>query len=226
VNWKEIGAASRTTRKKQEATDGKRIHPLSEEEVEKLKATVPDPKIRNELMIRLMLQTGMRAGELARLKLDNVNQENHEIYIDESKSEARTVGYQPSLSMLMDQWIHGGHRDVVDTDDSPYLFPTRQSQRIKINRINDVVKTAAEEAGIQEELYEDANGHTRYRITSHSLRHTFAIMALSPSVGERSLNIGYLRDVMGHEDISTTQEYLQYLNEDAVESMKMAGPSL
>lgn len=226
VPWKDISAAGSKTRKEIESEDGERIHPLTAEEVQALAENVSNPKVRNELVIRLMAQTGMRAGEVAHLKIEDVYPERREIDIKVTKSEPRRVAYQPNLTGLIDLWLNGGHRDVYSTaEDSPYLFVTRKKERMNNNLINKVVKKAADNAGIQKPLYEDAKGYTRWRVTSHALRHTFAVKALSPDVGEGSMNLPYLRDVMGHTDIQTTQKYLRYLEDDALESMKNNAPS-
>jgi integrase/recombinase XerD len=229
VQLKDMGAVKNTPQKKLKADDGERINPLTRDEVDALIDNVPDPKIRNELLIRLMVQTGMRAGEVAKLKLDDVDTDSREIKIREtiSKSQGRTVVYQPSLSFLMDQWLNGGHRDAYSSvDDSGYLFVTRKSDRMTNNLINDKVKQAAENGGIQKVLYEDARGQKRYRVTSHTLRHTFAVFALKPDVGEGTMNLAYLREVMGHTDIEVTQVYLDYLQHDSLDSMRKHGPSV
>jgi integrase/recombinase XerD len=227
VPWKDIGVAGNRTRKEIESDDEERVHPLTAEEVKQLIKNVSDPKIRNEWVIRIRGQTEIRAGELSHVKLDDIDRDERTIDVRVSKSQPRTVKYQPSLATTLNLWIDGGHRGVYSTaKDSDYLLVTRKKEQMSNGLINKVVKKAAENAEIQESLYEDAKGDTRYRITSHSLRHTFAVMALRPKVGEGSMNLPYLRDMMGHSDISTTQKYLKYLKDDALLSMERNGPSL
>jgi len=230
VNFKDMSAtSSSTTAKEIESDRGERIHPLKPEEVEQLIENVPSPKIRNELLIRLMVQTGMRAGEVEYIKLDNIDFDDRLIEIIETKSQPRTVSYAPNLSSLMDLWVNGGNRDVFDaTGGSPYLFLSRKKERLRADMINKIVVRAAHNAeeGIQKKLYEDAQGGRRWRVTSHALRHTFAVLSLSPDVGEGSVNLAYLRDQMGHTDISVTQQYLRYIEDDALKEMKRCQPRL
>ena len=54
-----------------------------------------------------------------------------------------------------------------------------------------VVKTIAKEAGIQKDVH------------THTLRHSYAVHLL-----EDGLNIVTLKDLLGHESIETTMEYL------------------
>lgn len=230
VNFEDMSAtSSSTTAKEIESDRGERIHPLKPDEVEQLIENVPAPKVRNELLIRLMVQTGMRAGEVEYIKLENIDFDDRLIEIIETKSQPRTVSYAPNLSFLLDQWVNGGHRDVFQVaGGSPYLFVSRKKGRLRANMINKIVVKAAHNAGddIQRKLYEDAQGGRRWRVTSHALRHTFAVLSLSPDVGEGSVNLAYLRDQMGHTDISVTQQYLRYIEDDALKEMKRCQPRL
>jgi len=170
----------------------------------------------------------MRAGEVEYIKLENIDFDDRLIEIIETKSKPRTVSYAPNLSFLIDQWVNGGHRDVYAVaGDSPYLFVSRKKERLRANMINKIVVQAAKNAeDIQRKLYEDAQGGRRWRVTSHALRHTFAVLSLSPDVGEGSVNLAYLRDQMGHTDISVTQQYLKYLDDEALDEMKRCQPRL
>jgi len=223
IEWQDISVATAdSTRKKRESDDNERIHDLSAEEVRSLANNVPDPKIRNELLIRMLAQTGMRAHEIANLPLENVDRDNRIIeVIDEKTDDKRKVAYQPSLSFLLTEWIDGGYRDVFGTaNDSPYLFVSRKSPKMDSNLVNDVVVQAAKNAGIQEILYTDARGNNRYKITAHQLRHTMAVQAL-----KEGINIRYLQELLGHDKLETTEVYLDEVGDEALETHKLKGPT-
>lgn len=227
VSWEDIGVASGKTRKQEMSEENEGIYALSQEEVRTLAEHVPDPKVRNELLIKLLASTGMRAHEAADLTLDRVDMEDRLIkVVDKKTGSSRKVTYPQSLDALMNQWVNGGHRAVYSSaTDSEYLFVTRKSPKMTNDRVNDQVRKAADSAGIQEVLYQDAAGKTRYKITAHTLRHTFAIQALRPDVGQGSMGLRYLQDVLGHENIQTTQKYLQYVEKDAIDDMRKNGPA-
>jgi len=227
VPWKDISVATGKSQKKLKSDDNERIYPLSPVEVRQLRDNVTDPKIRNELLIRLLAQTGMRAHEVANLTLDRVHPNSRHIEVkDEKTGDKRDVVYQPSLDTLMDQWLNRGHREVyTSAKDSNHLFVSRKSGSMDNDLVNDVVKKAAENAGIQEVVYKDAAGNKRYKITAHTLRHTFATHALDPDMGGGQMNLRYLQEVLGHADITTTQIYLDYVGESAVDDMRERGPS-
>lgn len=192
---------------------------LTPDEKEVLVENVPNPTLRNEFMIRLMWQTGVRRGEVTRIELDDVDRESRSVTVWSTKThESRTVYYQPSLDLLMDQWLDGGYRSSYPAAErSDALFITRRGQ-LRDNRVNRIINKAAENAGIQEVMYEDENGLSRYRITSHALRHGHAVHALKSGIDVRTV-----QKHLGHSDIERTMQYLQLLDEDVRDGYRRFG---
>jgi integrase/recombinase XerD len=95
---------------------------ITPEEKEALVENVPTPTLRNELVIRLLWQTGVQKSELVEIELENIDRDEWSIKVWSNKTrEWRTVLYQTSLDFLMEQWLDGGHRDsYVPAGDSPY----------------------------------------------------------------------------------------------------------
>ncbi|WP_435128409.1 tyrosine-type recombinase/integrase [Halobaculum sp. D14] len=186
------------------------------EEKEAMCEHVPSPTLRNELIIRLMWQTGIRKVELKEIELDDLDRDERRIEVWSNKSkEWRTVFYQPSLDLLLDQWLDGGHRDsFIPAESSPYLFVTERSEQLHDSTVTEkVVKPAAEAAGIQEVMYEDQGGCKRYRVTPHALRHGHAINALKSDIDVRRV-----QQHLGHSSLDITMEYLQFIDEDVKEA--------
>jgi integrase/recombinase XerD len=219
---------SKKSQKQKESPDSDRIQPLTKSEVNALCENVPAPRVRNELLIRLMAQTGMRAHEAAMLRIDDVDRDSREITVRSNKTEeTRTVAYQPSVAVLFSEWLDGVQRDAfAKHPDSEYLFVKRSSDdHVDENWINEMVVETAKEAGIQDVLYTDYAGSDRYKVTSHQLRHTFGIHAIDPDVGGGSMNLRYLQEMMGHSDLETTEKYLKYVEDKALTDMKRHGPT-
>lgn len=182
---------------------------LTRDEVEKLAENAPtDHPLRNELIIRLLFETGLRAGELSRIKLENINRENGDITVESSKkrkkTEHRTVHWwSDATETLMTQWLDYGYRaGIFHANSSPYLFPSQERDRIREQEINKVVKQAAENAGLQEEQYTDAAGRSQWKITAHTLRHSCAMFIL-----ENGGSVADVKKLLGHSDIQITQQY-------------------
>lgn len=193
---------------------------VTPEEKEQLAEHVVGDKIRNELIIRLLWQTGLRESELAGIKLENVDREERSIKVWSPKvRDWRTVYYQPSAEFLLNQWLEGGYRArFTSADDSEYLFVTRKRPQLRDERSNKVVRKAAENAGIQEVMYQDKAGQNRYRITAHALRHGHAVHALKCGIDVRTV-----QKHMGHSSLDMTMQYLQLIDEDVKQNYKRFG---
>ncbi|ELK53327.1 site-specific recombinase xerd [Haloferax sp. BAB-2207] len=198
------------------------IYALEPEEVQKLIDNVPTPTLRNELMIRLAYQTGLRRSEIVNIKLRDIDTDKRSIHIPAIKSkEPRTVYYQPTLQTTLRIWIESDRNAVFMAEDSPYLFPTTESEKMFEGTYADMVRETAKEAGIQEELFTDNAGNTRNKVTSHTLRHTYAVQAVKNGMGIRML-----QELMGHESIEITEVYLKIAGEHVKNAAYEHGPSL
>lgn len=206
---------------KEKATREKRYY-LTRDQVADLIENVPEPTLRNEIIVKLLYQTGIRRGELATIREEDVNYEDRTITVwDEKDDEPRVVAYQPSLDTPLSIWREVKRPQVHGADESAYLFPTSQREHISGETIRKVVKTAAGNAGIQDSYGEDAKGRERALITPHVLRHTHAVHA-----AENGVPAPHLQKTLGHTKIDVTQIYLEIAQDDAVDMLQDLGPSI
>ncbi|MFB6120219.1 MAG: tyrosine-type recombinase/integrase [Halobacteriaceae archaeon] len=215
VDYGEYTVISNSTMKEQYTDAGDEgIVYITDDEKEALCENVPAPQVRNELIVRLMWETGVREHELRSIELDDVDRDERTIQInDEKTDDKRTVAYQPSLNLLLDQWVGKYRNAYTVSEESDYLFLTRKSPQMSEGSASDMIKKAAHEAGIQEPLGEDAAGKTRWRVTAHTLRHSHGVQAVKSGI-----QLPMLQEHLGHEDISTTQVYLEVTSDDATEA--------
>jgi integrase/recombinase XerD len=87
--------------------------------------------------------------------------------------------------------------------------------------LNDIVKQAAENAGIQEVLYKDSAGRRHFKITSHTLRHSFAMHWL-----ENGGSMEGLSKNLAHSSVTTTEIYGEILDERASEEYEKFAPDI
>lgn len=188
---------------------------ITPDEYEKLVNHVPSPKFRNELILKMLWHLGLRRKEVVDTKITpqredegvygNIDFDANRLDVPAVKGEGRPLWFRDSLAVTLKRWIRSERKAVYHAAESNYLFPSRNSDQLSPKRVSTVVAEAAENAGIQTVLYEDANGHERRRITPHAFRHGFAVRHV-----RNGTNIKVLNDLLGHEDLSTTQIYLQF----------------
>ena len=217
--------------KKSREEDG--IVALTREEAEKLVKweNVPDPKTRSLLILKLFLQTGVRISELTAIRIGDIDREERRIRVrDKKNNRRRTVFYQPSLEPLLTDWIDYGLRDTYRyADSSDHLFPTSRSDSISETAVSQTIDKAARSARIQKRMYTDAAGNPRWKVSAHTLRHTYARFTV---MGENGIDIARLAKLMGHRDkegnpnISTTKKYLAFCDDDLQEASRACTPDI
>lgn len=182
---------------------------IPREEVEMLwqDENVPAPALRNEILLRLLWYTGVRTSEIARIKISDINRDEGRIRIYGKKTDDyRDVWYPPArMEPLLTEWLTFRRGTLSPyADESPYLLLTHQSGQMRASHASRIVKEAAQNAGINEVLYTDAAGKKRWKITGHTLRHSFA----THHANVLDTKIHILQDVMGHDNIDTTRKYI------------------
>jgi integrase/recombinase XerD len=212
---------SRTNKRKKKHKD-KRVW-LEQEEISQLTEAAPQPAVRNRLIIRWMYYTACRRSEVSNVKLDDLNFETRKFEVYSPKKGETIKGrWHPDLDNLLNEWLEE-HRPNYTTNDSDHLFITSKSEQVAPNHISRIVREAADRAGIQDFLYEDKQGNDRKRVTSHSLRHSYAMHFLArPDPG----SFEELKKILSHEDVTTTQIYGDLDHEDVDEAYRNSTPSL
>lgn len=211
------------------------------EEVRQIAEHVRPPRIRNELMVKLAFQTGVRAVELCNIRVRDINpdpdrDDPRQIRVETAKrekTEYRSVWHGESLDLLMQQWLRDRESRLLD--DCPYLFTTNRSGNggstaVSPHAFREIVVQAAKDAGIQEVLYEteveverdgetQVQTHKHYRLTPHALRHGFGVACVRGGGPDgdvdEGMDIRSLQMLMGHSRIETTAKYLE-LDEDTL----------
>ena len=154
---------------------------------------------REKLVVWVLLDTGMRVGELCSLRRDQIYWQEDRITVFGkgdpygSRSKRRIVPLTPRCKQLLS--VHFATNESLG-------FTTRTAQRI--------VKAVANRAMITKP------------VTPHVLRHTFAVNCVKSGVSTASL-----KKLLGHDHLETTEIYLNICPEDALEEFfrKTQGPS-
>jgi len=169
-----------------------------EQLLDQLNTRYPAPH-RNLCMIRLMLDAGLRVGEVVALKPEHVNMQICKVLVREGKgAKDREVWIGQDLRDLIGEWLER-------RPESEWLFPTRHGTRVNTRYMRAAVKRYAKRAGVQE--WE--------KVSPHTLRHTFATDLLN-----QTGSIRLVQETLGHTDVSTTMIYTHVNSEEIRDAMQ------
>lgn len=152
--------------------------------------------LKHKMLLALLYGCGLRCIEARSIRLQDLDFDRLMLHVVQSKGKKdRYVPLSIHLVRGLMAYIHAERPEIWLFNGQPEGpqgraggdFDGRYSQR----GVNWVVKTTAKAAGITKE------------ISAHTLRHTYATHLL-----EDGLDIMTLKDLLGHERIETTMEYL------------------
>lgn len=164
---------------------------LSQKEIKRILAMAPGLKAR--VMLSLAYGCGMRAGEVVRLKVGDIDSAQEVIRIIQSKGRKdRNVMLPEDILGLLREWWK--ERPTSQDKDVPgperVLFPGYRGKHLSARQISRLFKETAREAGITKP------------VTLHTLRHSFATHLL-----ERRVDIRVIQALLGHTKLTTTARY-------------------
>lgn len=146
---------------------------------------------RNHAMIEVMYGTGLRVSELVNLKLTELHLTDKMISTIGKGSKERLVPINDYASVVLRNYIVNYRPQLLKKGKDPsYVFLNNLGEPLSRQSFFLILKRLAKEAGIEKE------------ISPHTLRHSFATHLL-----EAGTDLRYIQEMLGHEDISTTQIY-------------------
>lgn len=164
--------------------------------------------LRNQAMIELVYATGLRVSELCNLKLTNLHLTNKMISTIGKGSKERLVPINDYASKILRQYLlEARPKLVIPSKDQGYVFLNNQGTPISRQSFFLLLKDLAKKAGITKD------------VSPHTLRHSFATHLL-----EAGTDLRLIQEMLGHEDISTTQVYTHLSNQRLKEIYKGAHP--
>lgn len=162
---------------------------LDDDEIKQLLGCFSDnpTDLRNKCFVVLMLDCGLRRGEIPRLNFGDVNLKNNTLLVRGKGSKQRIVPIGESCAALLTSYISDGYHHVSS---EPFFLDYRSLSRCTDNLMKQVFQDLKVRSGIE-------------RLHPHLLRHTFATYYLADGG-----DLETLRLILGHSNINTTQMYL------------------
>lgn len=170
---------------------------LSIEEVNKLLDIKPSsPKeYRNQAMIELMYDTGLRVSELVNLEVNDINLVDNYVRCFGKGKKERIIPLGDRITNILNDYINVHRPSLLKGYLTDKLFISSYGKGITRQGFFKILKQTADKQGIKTSF------------TPHTLRHSFATHLL-----EHGADLRVISELLGHENIKTTQIYTHLSN--------------
>jgi integrase/recombinase XerC len=145
---------------------------------------------RDIAILELIYSSGMRVGEIAKLKIGDIDLESGEVLVHGKGDKERIV--------LMGSYAIKALRKYLEPkpENDNNLFLGRTETKLTARSIERMIRKYARKAGISK------------RVTPHTLRHSFATHLL-----EGGADLKVVQELLGHSSLSSTQIYTHLTKE-------------
>jgi integrase/recombinase XerC/integrase/recombinase XerD len=165
---------------------------------------------RDDAIIALMYDAGLRVAELVALDVDHLRDDNSDLYLPtriqkdyptDTSPPPATISLAPDTTRTLSAYLASRWKDTAA------LFPSRSSDRISEQGVRDMLKTVAEEAGVRPYHVDGGRGDPS-EVTPHSLRHGVAYRMMNAEEGNTLYDV---RNRLRHRSIQTTERVYDHL---------------
>lgn len=145
---------------------------------------------RDYCILTLFLNCGMRLSELCNIQIEKIKGDT--LTIIGKGNKERTVYLNEASISAIDSYLKNRNDSKATEEAKKYLFLSSKYRPINKRSVEMLVKKHIENAGFKDQKY-----------TPHKLRHTAATLMYKYG----NVDIRSLQNILGHENISTTQIY-------------------
>ncbi len=149
-----------------------------------------DLGLRNLALLELIYGSGLRVSELLDLRLGDIHINQSYVIVTGKGSKERMVPISDMAVIAVRNYITKAREKLMKKESHSYLFVNQYGKRLSRQGFHKLLKKLAVDAKVETEL------------SPHTLRHSFATHLL-----ENGMDLRSLQNLLGHEDISTTQIY-------------------
>lgn len=189
---------------------------LTEEQMNKsinLPPTDTFTGLRHRIIMCLLYDTGARVQELCDLKIEDINLGNNPtVKLHGKGSKIRIVPISKNMNQILEVYISKYFTDV--TLRKEYLIRNKNNQQMSRDGIEYIVQKYAS-------ILKNNDPSFPSKVHPHMFRHSKAMHMLAVDIP-----IVYIRDFLGHEDISTTMIYARADSRKKNEAINNLAPKL
>jgi integrase/recombinase XerC/integrase/recombinase XerD len=167
---------------------------------------------RNEAIVALMYDTGVRVGELVALDVEYLRDDSTKLYLpgpvqkdypNDNSPGPKTIGLASDTTRVLRSYLTNRWRE------SAAIFPSRSSDRITTQGVRNLLKKLAAEAGVEPYRVDGTRGDPS-DVTPHALRHSVAYRMMNAEEGNTLYDV---RNRLRHRSIQTTEKVYDHINE-------------
>lgn len=151
---------------------------------------------RDALIIELFYSTGIRVSEIINIKLNDIDYSKNRIKILGKGNKERYVLYGDICSKLLNSYINEKRIIILGDKHNEYLFINHLGNKLTSRGVEYILSIIIKQSDL------------KTKISPHTLRHTFATHMLNEGADLKSV-----QELLGHENLKTTQIYTHVSNE-------------
>ena len=166
--------------------------------------TASKTRERDYAILTLFLNCGLRLSELCGINLTDLDKELTALRVLGKGSKERMVYLNAACSDAIRAYLAVRGQDTQIKDKNALFISSRQHNRISKKTVQWLVKKYLSSAGLGQKHY-----------STHKLRHTAATLMYRTG----KVDVRVLKDILGHEQLNTTQIYTHVSDESMREAM-------
>ena len=189
----------------------KGARPLNQREVRALLRAFTGPyAVRDRCLIQLGLNVGLRIGNLVRLTVGQVchnGRPRSYLTIPASQMKSRrghSIPLNSPAKARIDEMLRWKKQMGESTSPDAPLFRSREGGSMTTRRAAQIISAAADRAGLEP------------GVSTHSLRKTLATTLM-----ERGVSLRVVQELLGHQELATTAQYLGVGRKALEDSVRM-----
>jgi integrase/recombinase XerD len=145
---------------------------------------------RDLAILELFYASGLRLAEVCTVRLETLDLDDGFIRVTGKGNKTRIVPVGRRARVALEHYLANERPKLVKPHTSSHLFLSVRGGPLSPDRVRQIVKHRANQAGIEQNMY------------PHLLRHSFATHLL-----QNGADLRVIQELLGHADIATTQIY-------------------
>lgn len=170
---------------------------------------------RDKAILELFYASGLRLSELVGLDLDDVNLSGRVVRVLGKGGKERIVPFNPTAAAALKAWM-ADREGLRHARPEGRAHGRKQREALFLNYRGGRLSTRSVDKLVRRYV---AACSTRYGISPHALRHSFATHLL-----EAGADLRAIQELLGHARLSTTQRYTHVNAAQLIETYRKAHP--